>query len=116
MPGTAAVPDVVRFAEFVPEVPGGLAMGHPAMCRALGDAARQAGVTVLTGVEGIEVTPGTPPRIAFNHAGRRVEWTPRLIVGADGRNSQIRPQLGFAVKADPPHNLLGGMLVDGLPG
>jgi len=100
----------------VPEVPGGLCMGHPAMCRALGDAARQAGATVLTGVESVEVTAGTPPSIAFSHTGSRVEWTPRLIVGADGRNSQVRHQLGFEVKADPPHNLLGGMLVDGVPG
>ena len=114
--GDAASPHVLRFADVVPEVPGGLCMGHPAMCRALGGAARQAGVTVLTGVEGVEVTAGTPPRIAFSHAGRRIEWMPRLIVGADGRNSQVRHQLGFEVKADPPHNLLGGMLVDGVPG
>src|SRR5690349_13588103 len=66
-PGDAASPHVLRFADVVPEVPGGLCMGHPAMCRALGGAARQAGVSVLTGVEGVEVTAGTPPRIAFSH-------------------------------------------------
>jgi 2-polyprenyl-6-methoxyphenol hydroxylase-like FAD-dependent oxidoreductase len=38
-----------------------------------------------------------------------------LIVGADGRTSTIRRQLGFTLLHDEPHNLLGGMLIDGVP-
>src|SRR5262249_11455487 len=33
----------------------------------------------------------------------------------DGRNSRVRHQLGIRLMADPPHNLIGGMLVDGVP-
>ena len=60
-------------------------------------------------------TGGAPPHIGFSHGGQRLAWTPRLIVGADGRNSHVRRQLGFRLQADPPHNLIGGMLVDGVP-
>jgi 2-polyprenyl-6-methoxyphenol hydroxylase-like FAD-dependent oxidoreductase len=37
------------------------------------------------------------------------------VVGADGRNSQVRRQLGLKVLADSPRNLIGGMLVEGVP-
>jgi len=37
------------------------------------------------------------------------------VIGADGRNSPTRKALGFKVNADEPHNLLGGMLVKGVP-
>jgi 2-polyprenyl-6-methoxyphenol hydroxylase-like FAD-dependent oxidoreductase len=51
----------------------------------------------------------------FEHNGRRIAWRPRLVVGADGRNSIVQRQLRFAVCRDEPHNLIGGMLVDGVP-
>ena len=85
------------------------------MCRALAAAAEAAGAVFLRGVTDIAVTAGAPPHISFSHAGRRIAWTPRLIVGADGRHSPVRRQLGFRVHADPPHNLIGGMLVEGVP-
>jgi 2-polyprenyl-6-methoxyphenol hydroxylase-like FAD-dependent oxidoreductase len=44
-----------------------------------------------------------------------VTWRPRLIVGADGRTSTVRCQLGFTLLHDEPHNLIGGMLIDGVP-
>jgi len=90
-------------------------MGHPAMCAALAKAAEQAGAVYLRGAEDIEVSSGTPPRIAFSHGGKPTELQPRLVVGADGRNSRVRHQLGMTELADPPHNLLGGMLVEGVP-
>lgn len=61
------------------------------------------------------MTAGDPPSIAFECDGRSLAWRPRLIVGADGRNSIVQRQLGFEVLHDEPHNLLGGMLVDGVP-
>jgi 2-polyprenyl-6-methoxyphenol hydroxylase-like FAD-dependent oxidoreductase len=113
-PGDAALPYALRFSDIVPDVPGCLCMGHPAMCSALASEAKNAGVAFLTGIEDIDVVPGTPPVIAFSHSGKRVEWKPRLIVGADGRNSRVRQQLGFKTLADPPHHLIGGMLVEGV--
>ena len=94
---------------------GPLCAGHPAMCEALCTAAAAAGAIVLRGVKSVAVAAGDPPAISFEHDGRRVAWRPRLIVGADGRNSTVRRQLGFAVLHDEPHNLLGGMLIDGVP-
>ncbi len=124
LPGEQALPFATRFTDIVPEVRGMLCMSHPALCRVLAAAAEAAGAVFLRGVTDIEVTAGgtggavtggAPPHIGFSHGGQRLFWTPRLIVGADGRNSPLRRQLGFRVHADPPHNLLGGMLVEGVP-
>lgn len=115
LPGEQALPFATRFADVVPEVPGMLCMSHPAMCRALATAAEAAGAVVLRGVTDIAVTAGAPPHIGFAHGGQRIAWTPRLVVGADGRNSHVRQQLGFRLHSDPPHNLIGGILVDCVP-
>jgi 2-polyprenyl-6-methoxyphenol hydroxylase-like FAD-dependent oxidoreductase len=115
LPGEKALPFTLRFTDVVPEVPGMLCMSHPAMCRVLAAEAEAAGAVFLRGVTEIAATAGAPPHIGFSHGGRRIAWTPRLIVGADGRNSPVRRQLGFRVHADPPHNLIGGMLVDCVP-
>ena len=37
------------------------------------------------------------------------------FIGADGRNSLVRKQLGFSIETDQPHNLIGGMLVANVP-
>jgi 2-polyprenyl-6-methoxyphenol hydroxylase-like FAD-dependent oxidoreductase len=94
---------------------GPLCTGHPAMCEALGEAAVEAGAAVLREVKNVAVAAGDPPVISFEHNGQRIAWRPRLIVGADGRSSTVRRQLGFPVHRDEPHYLLGGMLVDGVP-
>jgi 2-polyprenyl-6-methoxyphenol hydroxylase-like FAD-dependent oxidoreductase len=114
-PGDQALAYKVRLSDFVPDIPGGLCMGHPAMCRALAAEAEAAGAAMLRGVTEVDVTAGTPPTVAFRHGGTPVEWTPRLVVGADGRNSRVRHRLAIKLLVDPPHNLLGGMLVDGVP-
>jgi 2-polyprenyl-6-methoxyphenol hydroxylase-like FAD-dependent oxidoreductase len=94
---------------------GALCAGHPAMCAALCRAAAAAGAAILRGVKDIEVAAGQPPGIQFEHDGRRQAWRPRLIVGADGRASTVRRQLGITMAHDAPHGLIGGMLVDGVP-
>ena len=115
MPGEAALPFTFDLTTVHPDAPGPLSMGHPAMCAALAAAAERAGAVYLRGVKDIEVSAGSPPRIAFQHGDRRTAWQPRLVIGADGRNSQVRRQLGMTALADPPHNLIGGMLVEGVP-
>jgi 2-polyprenyl-6-methoxyphenol hydroxylase-like FAD-dependent oxidoreductase len=94
---------------------GPLCARHPAMCEALCMAAATAGATVLRGVRKIAVGAGEPPSVSFEHDSRSIAWRPRLLVGADGRNSTVQRQLGFQVLHDEPHNLLGGMLIDGVP-
>jgi 2-polyprenyl-6-methoxyphenol hydroxylase-like FAD-dependent oxidoreductase len=114
-PGDAALALARDVSAVLPGVPGALCMGHPAMCAALASAAVAAGAVYLRGIDDVEVVAGAPPCVAFSQDDKRTEWQPRLVIGADGRNSRVRRQLALPVQADPPHNLLGGMLVEGVP-
>ena len=70
---------------------------------------------LLGGAVDISVTPGSRPRVSCTHDGAIVEFQPRLVIGASGRNSTVRKDLDFKVNADEPRCLLGGMLVKGVP-
>jgi 2-polyprenyl-6-methoxyphenol hydroxylase-like FAD-dependent oxidoreductase len=115
MPGDAALPFAFDLSTVLPEVPGPFCMSHPAMCTTLAAAAEAAGAAFLRGVEDIELSAGAPPVVVFNQRGVRTEWRPRLVIGADGRNSRVRQQLEFPLLADIPRNLIGGMLVENVP-
>ena len=94
---------------------GGLCLGHPATCDIFARLATTSGASVLRGAGDITVTSGSRPIINCVHDGASLEMRPRLVIGADGRNSSVRKDLGFKVNADEPRNLLGGMLVKGVP-
>jgi 2-polyprenyl-6-methoxyphenol hydroxylase-like FAD-dependent oxidoreductase len=94
---------------------GGLCLGHPATCDKFAQLATMSGASVLRGAGDISVTSGSRPIVNCVHDGASLEFRPRLVIGADGRNSSVRKDLGFKVNADEPHNLLGGMLVKGVP-
>jgi 2-polyprenyl-6-methoxyphenol hydroxylase-like FAD-dependent oxidoreductase len=115
LPGEAALPFARSLVGALPDAPGALCMSHPAMCAVLAAEAETAGAVFLRGVEGLALSPGEPPTLGFQHEGSRHELRPRLVIGADGRNSQVQRLAGIAQLADPPHNLIGGMLVDGVP-
>ncbi|HKO70126.1 MAG TPA: FAD-dependent monooxygenase [Bradyrhizobium sp.] len=103
------------FRNLLPEIPGAICIGHPTMCNVFSASAKESGAHVLTGIKKIEVTAGSGPTVAFSSNGQTVQLRPRVVIGADGRNSAVRKQLGFPVLADEPHNLLGGMLVANVP-
>ena len=105
----------VDLTKIHPDAPGPLCIGHPAMCGIFSAAAIAAGAVVLKGVKDVVCSPGGSPVVSFMHDDKKLELKPRLIVGADGRNSTVRKQLGFRAEADQPHNLLGGMLVANVP-
>ena len=115
MPGDAALAFALDPSALLPEVPGPFCMSHPAMCATLAAAAEAAGATWLRGVDKIDVSAGSPPTVSLSRDGVATEWRPLLVIGADGRNSHVRRQLGLQVLADSPHNLMGGMLVEGVP-
>ena len=116
MPGEQALPYTVRFSDVLPEIEGAFCMSHPAMCRTLANEAERQGAKLLRGVETIQVVAGGRPEVSFFHRDVPVEVRPRLVIGADGRNSIVRRQLAMKMLSDVPHNLIGGMLVDSVPG
>jgi menaquinone-9 beta-reductase len=93
-----------------------LCMRHPDMCELLNGTAVKCGATLLRNVSDVTVEPGNPPAVKFRHDGRTQRMKPRLVVGADGRNSVIRGQAGIPLHRDPTHHLMTGMLVDGIDG
>jgi 2-polyprenyl-6-methoxyphenol hydroxylase-like FAD-dependent oxidoreductase len=88
---------------------------HPAMQETLLDAARQAGATVWRGARATAAQPGEPPTVRVAHDGEAQELDARLVVGADGRRSQVRNWVGFETQRDPNDLLIAGVLVSGLP-
>ena len=96
-----------------PDIPATLCMGHPAMCEALNQAAMAAGAEVVRGVKSIKIQSGGKPSVSYKLDDEEYTLQPKLLIGADGRNSVVQRQLNFEMQNDPPHNLLGGMLVEG---
>lgn len=101
---------------FKEGVPGPLCLGHPLHCQTLFDAAKEAGAQALRGVNVESVTAGDRPTVVYEHAGERHEATARLIVGADGRTSQVREAVGIRLQQDQPHHWFAGLLVEGAEG
>ena len=93
-----------------------LCMRHPDMCNLLNATATKSGVTMLREVSDVLVRPGSSPEVHFRHAGRSFDLKPRLVIGADGRNSVVRGQVGIELHRDPTHHLMAGLLVDDIQG
>lgn len=101
---------------LLPGVPGPLTIGHPASCALLERLAREAGATVLRRVTRVTVRAGASPSVRYEYEGAEHEATCRIIVGADGRGSSVRQQLGIELHTDPQHHFFSGMLVEGIEG
>jgi menaquinone-9 beta-reductase len=112
----AAEASSVPLNVFRPGVPGPLCLRHPVRCQTLFDAAAQAGAVALRGVRVAEVAGGDQPGLTYEVDGRTVEAKARLLVGADGRASQVREASGIALHQDKPHHWFAGLLVDGAEG
>ncbi len=106
--------DLTMFANAGFKPP--LCIGHPHSCDLLNAAAVQNGVELLRDVNEVQVIPGASPKVLFHHDGREHHFTPRLVIGADGRNSIVRRQAGIQLHRDPTHHLMAGMLVDEIEG
>jgi 2-polyprenyl-6-methoxyphenol hydroxylase-like FAD-dependent oxidoreductase len=105
---------VVRLDQVVPGAPGSLGVAHPAACEALACAANAAGAHVLRGVSAVVIEPGNSPRIGVRVGTDEHTVRCRLIVGADGRESAVRRQLGMTLHATEPRLLGAGLLVNNL--
>jgi menaquinone-9 beta-reductase len=93
-----------------------LCMRHPDMCNLLNGEAIKAVVELIRGVADVQVTAGSAPEVHFRHDGVERTLNPRIVIGADGRNSVVRAQVGIEQHRDPTHHLMAGMLVDNTTG
>jgi len=69
---------------------------------------------VVSGVGDVEIEPGDAPVVRYEHDDILYELRCRLVVGADGRMSTVRRQLGIELHQTTPRTMAGGMLVDDL--
>jgi len=99
---------------MLPGIPGSLNLRHPEACTALAKQATHNGAHVLRGVSGVEVRAGGRPTVRAVVAGEALELQPRLVVGADGRASTVRRQVGIQLERQPVSHMIAGLLVDGL--
>jgi 2-polyprenyl-6-methoxyphenol hydroxylase-like FAD-dependent oxidoreductase len=107
----ATPPIDLRAAQ--PHLEPSLAFRHQEMQQVLITEAASAGATVWRAAKLVALTPGDAPsaEIAVDGAIRKVRA--RLIVGADGRNSQVALLAGFERLQDPEELLATGLLVQG---
>jgi 2-polyprenyl-6-methoxyphenol hydroxylase-like FAD-dependent oxidoreductase len=88
---------------------------HPDMQEALLARAASAGATILRGatVIGIATGPGRTPSVTFEHEGKTLTLESRILVGADGRASQMRTWGGFEIQRNPELLTVAGTLLEG---
>jgi 2-polyprenyl-6-methoxyphenol hydroxylase-like FAD-dependent oxidoreductase len=103
----AAVP----LGMFAEGVAGFLDVGHPQASEALADGAVASGATLVRGVGEVEVTAGAHPSVRYDLSGATREVQTRIVVGADGRASTVRKQLGIDLHETTARTMLSGLLV-----
>ena len=81
-------------------VPGPLCLRHPLHCQTLFDAAQAAGAVGLRGVRVTEIAAGDDPCVVYERDGETVQARGRLLIGADGRTSQVREAAGITLHQD----------------
>jgi len=106
----AAEAKAVPFADLGAERP--LCLGHPRCCDILNAEAQRLGVTYHRGITRLNVTPGLPPSLLYQHQDQTYDLQPGWIIGADGRNGLVGKQIGCVLTHDPEHHLFSGMLVE----
>lgn len=100
----------------LPGVPGSLNLSHPLACQLLLDSAEAAGARVLRGIRQVRVAAGPSPFVTYQRAGHEEAVAARLVVGADGRSSTVRRQIGVELATTGPRTFGTGALVEGLHG
>jgi menaquinone-9 beta-reductase len=99
--------------DLVSTTPQGLPLltfSHPRMQETLLAAAAQAGAEIRRGVMVRSVVRDHLPSVELESLGRRERLECRLVVGADGRGSNVRRWGNFKVRRDPDRLLFAGVL------
>ena len=97
---------------FAADVPGPLCLGHPHHCQTLYDAATAAGAETLRPVTIDIITLGSAPSVTFFHNGETKTVRAHIVVGAEGRQSEVRAAAAIPLHQDKPHHWFAGLLVD----
>jgi 2-polyprenyl-6-methoxyphenol hydroxylase-like FAD-dependent oxidoreductase len=98
------------FHTTTPEGDPCLDFYHPEMQEVVLAAAAGAGAEVLRGAIAAGVISGRPATVILMHGATSVHVRAHLVVGADGRNSQVRGWAGFRTHHDPERLVVGGVL------
>lgn len=101
---------------FAPGVEGPLCIGHPHHCQTLFDEAARRGATALRPATVTDIALGDAPSVTYTHNGETHTATAPLIVGAEGRQSEIRKLAGIELYQNKPHHWFAGLLVEGVEG
>jgi len=98
-----------------PEGEVSLNIYHPSMQEALLQRASAHGAEVKRGatVAGVDAGPGRAAAVTFEHEGERQTLSARVVVGADGRVSQVRRWGGFETQRNPELLTIAGTLLQG---
>jgi 2-polyprenyl-6-methoxyphenol hydroxylase-like FAD-dependent oxidoreductase len=99
---------------LVDGVPGTFNVGHPQACEALLHHAEVSGAHTVRGVGDVDIAVGgvsDGPSVRYELDGNMHELRARLVIGADGRQSTVRRQIGIQLEQIESTATLGGMLV-----
>ncbi len=103
-----------RWTDNFPDAPNGLGFNHVELQAALIDEAARSGATIHRPAESAYSRVDGAPLVTVTSDGVSREIRPRLVVGADGERSATRSWMGGALRYDPTHHALGGVLARGL--
>lgn len=104
------------YSLVAPDVKGTLNVGHPEACQALAAHAAGAGAIVRGGIADVRIVAGAHPSVTWADATGSHEVACRIVVGADGRTSGVRRQLGIELEERPAVTFGAGLLVKGESG
>jgi len=92
-----------------------IGFSHPRLQEALFTWAGLQGATTLRPAKATGFAINGKPTVTVAADGRAVDYTARLVVGADGKLSAVRRWAGGETQTDAEHHRFGGVLVTGLP-
>ena len=92
-----------------------MGFSHPRLQEALFTWAGVQGATTVRPAKATGFALNGRPTVTVVADGRTVEYTARLVIGADGKLSAVRRWAGGETQTDAEHHRFGGALVTGLP-
>ncbi|MGA6973031.1 MAG: FAD-dependent monooxygenase [Candidatus Binatus sp.] len=89
-----------------------LSFSHPVMQEAMLNAAAESGAEIRRGANVKSITPGAALVVEFESGSTTESVSARLVVGADGRSSNVRKWGGFKVSRDPDRLMIAGAILE----